>query len=396
MARLSLQHNALAEDFYIERNANGPVIHVREGTEYPLDYFNRDDNRRFLSWVLMDTYARKSFESISANLLTNQNRRGNFDFWDFQFSPPPLTNVKIKVSGWEDSESQSFFVWEIHSLIGLSSSVTGEVDIIHPKYDRKVGGKPTRGDNSKGTAPEYYELDDEQLSDTDKATVHLMSETVKVSFKDPFITNRISKNSKSVNNTIGEGNGNVPGIDLSANEKEETGSLPGGAWNNLQDETDDSLLYLSKFKSFLEMINRLESSHNCRITGKVTMKLPQLGDGKKHWLTDTQNPRCLVIVELVYENQLLTLLEIDTSDGAARLSTMMLRTGLSGWLTENLDRIKIGIMKKSLGWPTPIFEEYLATDEYSGIPHPKSKHPGMLEPHEIAPWAQRFANWIRR
>lgn len=186
------------------------------------------------------------------------------------------------------------------------------------------------------------------------------------------------------------------GKDLSANEKEVTGKLPGGAWNNLDDQTDDAHLYLSKFQSFLDMVNLLGSVHGCQIQSKTTVKLPKLGDGKKHWLANTQNPRCLAIVELISDSHPVTLLEIDTSDGAAKLSTMMLKIGQLGWVMENIEQIKVGIMKKSLGWPSNLFEKALGIEGYSGILHPKSKHPGMLAPDKIALWTQRFVNWIKR
>ena len=101
-------------------------------------------------------------------------------------------------------------------------------------------------------------------------------------------------------------------------------------------------------------------------------------------------------IEIEHNGSPITLLEIDTSDGAAKLSTMMLRTGFSGWLSDNMSRILQGIMKKSLGWPTNIFMEKLDEPDFSGIPHPKSKHSGRLKPEEISPWAQRFVNWMSR
>ncbi|GLX86078.1 hypothetical protein tloyanaT_23310 [Thalassotalea loyana] len=395
MARLSLQHNALAEDFYVELKTRNPTIYVRDGTEYPLHYFNRDDNRRFLSWVLMDKHARQSFESISINLLTQHYRRGNYDFWNFQFSPPPLNVVELEVTGWQDFESKSFLVWEIRSVSGLASSVTGEVDIVHPKYERSVGGKSIKGDVGRGQAPDEYELDDDELSDTDKATVNLLSDRVAIKFKDPFITNRVNQKTKPVKNITGEGEKEILDKELSANEKEVTGNLAGGVWNNLDDQTDDAHLYLSKFQSFLNMVEVLQSAHGFSIRNKTTVKLPKLGDGKKHWLADSQNPRCLAIVELIYSGQQITLLEVDTSDGAAKLSTMMLKTAKEGWAMDNIENIKLGVMKKSLGWPTALFEQWLTKSGFSGIPHPKSKHSGLLPPEEIAPWAQRFVNWIK-
>lgn len=397
LARLSLQHNALAEDFMLGKNDEGrTIVVVREGAEYPISYFNRDDNRRFLSWVLLDGAARASFESISAHLIRNQFQRNNYQYWRFQFTPPPLTGVEVSVRGWGDRDSNSFFVWEITKLDNLPSDVEGEVDFYHPSYERKVGGIPTRGDGKQAEAPEQFELDDDKLSDTDQATMALVSERVAVTFKTPFITNRVSRKTKSVNNVIGEGEKELLDKNLSINEKEDTGDLPGGAWNNLDDQTDDAYLYLGKFQSFLNMVATLESLHSCKVVGKTTVKLPKYGEGKKHWLADSQNPRCLVIVDLVYNNQHITLLEIDTSDDAAKLSTMMIKATDKEWVKNNIDQIRIGIMKKSLGWPIDLFKQGLMKGAFAGIPHPKSKQPGSLLPEEITPWAQRFVNWMSR
>jgi hypothetical protein len=394
MTRTSLRHNALAENFQVDLTADDPKVYVIEGADYPLYYFNRDTNRRFLSWVLIDKDARESFESIGSNLFTQKNRRGSYDLWDFQFTPPPLSGVDLELSGWHDFETNSFFVWEIQSVKKLPSSVTGVVDIIHPIYERRVGGKPISGNGSSAEPPDEYELDDDELSDIDKTTMSLMSESVTISFKNPFITNRLGKKMKPVKSVTSDGEKEVLDKELSANEQDETGRLPGGAWNNLNDQTDDTHLYLSKFKSFLEMTNLLVSTHGCKLKRQTLEKLPKYGHGKKHWLTDTQNPRLLAIVELTYDGQPITLLEVDTSDGAAKLSTMMLKTAEDGWVMKNIEAIKLGIMKKSLGWPTTLFKEALTEEGCSGVAHPKSKHSGGLPPEEIAPWAQRFINWM--
>jgi hypothetical protein len=260
MARLSLQHNALAEDFILEKRSDGqPLINVREGSEYPLSYFNREDNRRFLSWVLLDEAARASFDSIKIHLIKNQYEQNNYQYWTFQFTPPPLEGVELSARGWEDSNSDSFFVWEINKLDNLPSDIEGEIDFYHPGYERKVGGKPTKGDGKKGEAPDQYDLDDDELSDSDRATMALISDQVSVSFKKPHITNRIPSKTKAVYRLIGDGQKEIlnKDTDLSANEKEESGSLQSGAWNNLDDQTDDTHLYLGKFQSFLNMVEIL-------------------------------------------------------------------------------------------------------------------------------------------
>ena len=89
------------------------------------------------------------------------------------------------------------------------------------------------------------------------------------------------------------------------------------------------------------------------------------------------------------------LLEVDTSDGAAKLSTMLLKSH-HGWVGINKQVILHGIMKKSLGWPNDFFRDQLGDGSYKGIPHSKSKHSGVVAPEVIDPWALRIASWIKR
>lgn len=396
LARLSLQHNALAEDFMIEMRGDGrPLVVVREGAEYPLYHFNRDSNRRFLSWVLLDREARASFESISAHLMNNCYRHNNYQHWIYQFTPPPLSGVELEAYGWEDPDSATSFVWQISKLDNLPSEIEKIIDFYHPGYERQVGGKPIKGDGGQGEAPEQFELDDDELSDTVKATMELMSDRVMVSFKNPHLTNRVPSKTKPVKNITGDGEDEVLDKDLSPNEKEESGGLQGGAWNNLDDQTDDAHLYVGKFESFFKMVAVLGTSHGCLILNQSIIKLPKVGESKKHWLSDTQNPRCMAVVELVFNSQHVTLLEIDTSDNAAKLSTMMIKgADEERWVHNNVDQIAQGVIKKSLGWPSALFNSVLKKDAFVGIPHPKSKNPGALAPEEISPWAQRFVNWM--
>jgi hypothetical protein len=304
--------------------------------------------------------------------------------------------VELSVTGWEDINSDSFFVWEINKLDNLPSDIEGEIDFYHPGYERKVGGKPTKGDGKKGEAPDQYDLDDDELSDSDRATMALISDQVSVSFKKPHITNRIPSKTKVVYRLIGDGQKEIlnKDTDLSANEKEESGSLQSGAWNNLDDQTDDTHLYIGKFESFFKMVDCLVAKHGFTIVRKESVKLPKVGNGRKHRLLDTQNPRFLAIVELEIKTQFYTLLEVDTSDGAASLSTILL-TSSPGWSKVNEKAILHRIMKKRLSWPSDYFREQLGEKTYIGIKHPPSKHAGSLLPEEISPWAQKVANDIK-
>lgn len=396
LVRLSLQHNSLAEDFFIQQMEDKKtLITVREGAEYPIYHFNQDDNRRFLSWVLLDSAARESFDSISVHLIKNQSRDNAYQNWNFQFLPPPLSGVELEARGWSDYRSDTFFVWEVAKLNNLPSDIDSEIDFFHPAYERQFSGKPIKGNKKAGNAPEQFDLDDEELAGSGKSVVPLISNKVMVSFKNPHKTNRVPSKIKPVNRVAGNGEKETPGKDLSPNEKDEAGELPSGVWNNLDDQTDDAHLYIDKFKSFFNMVDCLIAEHGFKLIRREIEKLPKLGYGKKHWLTDTQNPRCLAYVELKLGSEFYTLLEIDTSDGATKLSTMLLKSPL-GWVHENQKQILRRIMKKSLGWPTYYFKKQLGEKTYLGIPHPKSKHSGVLSPEVIDPWAQRIVGGIKR
>lgn len=395
LARLSLQHNALSEDFFIQQVEEKISINVREGAEYPIYYYNQDDNRRFLSWVLLDSAARASFESISVHLIKNQRIDNAYQKWNFQFLPPPLSGVELEARGWSDYRSNTFFIWEITKLNNLPSNIDREIDFFHPAYERQFSGNPIKVDAKKGDAPNEFDLHDDELAGSGKTVIPLMSDKVMVSFKNPHITNRVLSKVKLVNSVTGSGEKKAHGKDLSPNEKDESGELPGGAWNNLDDQTDDTHLYIGKFESFFKMVDCLVVEHGFKLVRQKTRKLPKLGSRKKHWLSDSQNPRCLTYVELENSCGFYTLLEIDTSDGATKLSTMLLKSS-PGWLHNNEKQVLRGIMKRSLGWPTDYFKKQLGEKAYIGIPHPQSKGSGVL-PHEaIAPWAQRVVSGIKR
>lgn len=396
MARLSLQHNALEEDFSIGKENGETTIHVLEHAEYPLKFFEKPENRRFLSWVILDQEARASFDSIAASLISNQSSRGDYDFWRFRFSPPSLHGVRMTVRGWHDFKSRTFFVWEITALEGLPSSVSGEVHMTHPKFVQSIGGnRPVLSDGGSAL-PEELEIDDEEMSDADKQIIELDSMKTSITYAKPFSVKRIATNERHSVAVIGKGEHEYASKDISVNGKDVSASLPGGAWNNLNDETDDAHLYIGKFKSFDSMLELLANQHGCQIVQKRIRKLPQHGNGKKHLLTDTYNARCIAVVELYLNNNHLTLLEIDTSDGAASLSTMLLKTSSPGWIFDYIEEIERRVMKKSLSWPTNYFKRQLGQDSYHAVPHPRSDNPGQLSSEEIAPWAKRFVNWMNK
>lgn len=396
MSRICLEHGKLSSDFNIT-NINGHwQIDVMPSSSYPIAAFNDERSRRFLSWILMDPEARTSFESIHQTMMREHTSSGQYKFWDFSFTPPCLNRTKLEVSGWHDWNSNSFFVWEIRRVEDLPSSMPDELDFYHPDFKRQVTGQGGGANSGRPKRPEEHELDDEEEADPDKKRVVLDTESVGLSFRKPFKTNRVTDKTRKANRgkpDDSESNEQLPNK-LSPNGDNATGTIAGADYDVLNDESDDSYLYESKFNSFLEMIERLEINHRCNTYRYPLRKLPKLSRCIKHMMADDANPRCLAVVELNYQGQIYHLVEVDTSDAKNSISTMLMKLKDTSGLFDQIAELEIRLLKKSLAWPRDYIEMICGDGNFDGISHPPSKHKGLIDPADIDKWAERVIGWL--
>ena len=64
MSRICLDHGKLSSDFNVTITNGDWRIDVMPPSSYPLEAYNDERCRRFLSWILIDPDARDAFESI--------------------------------------------------------------------------------------------------------------------------------------------------------------------------------------------------------------------------------------------------------------------------------------------------------------------------------------------
>jgi hypothetical protein len=395
MSRICLEHGKLSSDFNVTNTTGNWLIDVMPQSTYPLDAYNDERCRRFLSWILIDPDARASFESIHQRMIKERTTENNYQHWDFSFLPPHLKGAKLEVSGWHDWNNNSFFVWEIRRIDNLPAVMPDELDFYHPKFERQVNGQGGGTYTGKPERPDEHKIDDEEDADPDKKRVVLDAESVGLTFFNPFKTNKVTSKTKKGNR--GRADESEPGElsdELSPNDGSQTGTIPGADYDVLNDETDDSFLYESKFDCFLEMIERLETNHGCNTHRYPLRKLPKLARCKKHMMDNDANPRCLAVVELNYQGQIYHLVEVDTSDAKNSISTMLMELKDTSGLFEQIAELEIRLLKKSLSWPRDYIEMICGEGNFDGVSHPPSKHKGLIDPADIDRWAERVIGWL--
>ena len=105
----------------------------------------------------------------------------------------------------------------------------------------------------------------------------------------------------------------------------------------------------------------------------------------------------MAVVEIQLEGQLFQILELDTSDEANALSTLLLQLNSPERLNDRLlKEIEKKLLRQSLRWPGDIFKRECGKGGYRGIPHPQSAghSKGKISDAAIAQWAARFLRWM--
>lgn len=391
LSRISLEHDKLSSDFNIKEDNGHWQIDVMPTGSYPLDSFNDDQCRRFLSWILMDPDARTSFESIYQKMMNEHHVRGQYQLWDFSFLPPPLKGTRLQVTGWDDWKTNSFFVWEIRKVEDLPATMPDEIDFYHPHFEQQVNGKGGGSYSGSAERPDEHLLNDLESADFDKKRVTLDVDSICFSFKNGFKTNRVASKVKvTARGTPDDETSGTASSELSPNDGDITGMIPGVEWEIINDQTDDAHLYENKFACFFQMIDLLEKDHDSEVRRYPLRKLPKLPRCKKHMLSDDANPRCIAVIEVTHQLKTYHILEVDTSDAEKSLSTMVLELKNVSKLEEQLPELERLLLKGSLRWPTAYLRNICDEDSFYGVSHPQSKHKGKIDPVDITSWAARF------
>ena len=180
---------------------------------------------------------------------------------------------------------------------------------------------------------------------------------------------------------------------MNTNEPSNDGEIPSADMGGgLQDCTDHSEEYASRFTAFNMMVKMLEEKYACTIIESYTHELDQVGRSKCH-LIDSGAKRTIRCVVIELNGHVNYLLEVDVTGLSASLSTKCVRQiDTSNW-QEQFSKIKKGVVTKSLGWPIKEMDAMFGLKKHIGISHPNSVkgHPTDIPIESILDWAGNVA-----
>jgi len=392
LARSSVMHDVLSNEFITETEPklNWAHIHVLDTCNCPIELFSDYGFRRHLSWLLLDQEVRLSYESISRYQLLHGVDIGHYRRWTFQFDPPPLQGVMIKVRGRLEPISRTLLVYEVLSICKIKSNVPSLIEFTSPKFSTSVSGKGSAA-GGEASRPDRHNLDDETEGSRENNPVMLKVNQVKFEYERAFETWKVSKK----NNPTGRGRENddeatEASRDVSSEEQGPGGNLPSAEWDGLNEQTDDAHLYLNKFSSYFEMLRLLEELHGCKVIKYPLRKLPAVGKCKMHILKTDGNPRCMAVAHVIVCSIGYYLLEVDTSDASKALSTKVIVASAIGDIEPHLFETEKQLLKAYLSWPAAHFDKLVGTDNHFWVPHQKSDRGGALTSDEVEKWGERM------
>jgi hypothetical protein len=401
LARAAMNPETLRLEFDIVKDemGDGIKINILTTATYPLISFDNIAARNILSWILVDPNARKSFESIGKYQNLNATESKGYRHWHFQFDPPLLDNAVITARGQFDKDTETFFVYEISSVNNLSHNLPEQVHFFSPKFKEYVRGKGSAVYAVAGNLPEEFTLNDGEDASADSRPIMLHVPEVEFGFNNPFKTRRVyEKKQFGPAGRKDEDSGIQRNEAVSSEESSVSGETPQADWDMDKESSENFELYASKFDCFMKILDILQHNHGCIIISRQIRTLPKLARCNLHLLKSEDTPRCMAVVEIQYENIKTYLLEVDTSDAAKPLSTLLVTVKDPKMWVYQLEELEKLLIKRSLRWPSTYLKKIVINKQFCRIPHPKSEssNKGLLDPDSIVKWAARIAGWLSK
>jgi len=399
LSRASLMSSRLLTDFKVEVNAKVDYanIEVLQISNYPISAFNDSATRAMLSWLLIDKNAKRSFESIFKYFNTELSLDvvPGYKRWLFHFDPPQMVGWSFSYKGRLDASGEYFLVEKITD-IEISTPMPSRVYFHNPKFTHQdEEQKPTSG----GKGPELYERpedhvvdDDREASDANQAFL-LGENTCAIRFKNSFSTSKTTKPKRSHRPDSSQEEPKKADDTVSTNEPSNDGEISSADMGGgMQDCTDHSEEYASRFTAFNIMVKMLKDKYDCKIIESYTHELDQVGRSKCHLIDSgaKRTIRCVVVERNEHVNYLL---EIDVTGLNKSISTKCVRQIDTHNWQDQFSKIKKGVVTKSLGWPTKQMDAMFGEKKHIGISHPNSVegHPTGIPIESIPDWAVRVA-----
>lgn len=242
------------------------IINVMPSVGYSLKLFNEPACRNLLSWVLLGSDARYSYESICKYQKLDGCDKGLYRHWDFEFDAPPLCGTTLNVRGKFDSKTNCLFVFEIDAIRNLKADIPESVEIYHLDFRESVQGHGSGACAGVKQNPEGFVVHDGGDTNINKQRIIIRSSSLDIEFDKAFKVSKVAiKKKQNSSGKIDEALSDGSSIDVSTEESMDGQGFPGADWGNLNDITDDAHLYENKFTCFHKMIDLIAAKDGCNI-----------------------------------------------------------------------------------------------------------------------------------
>ena len=387
LSRTALTQGKLTGEYYIVPEEHHTIIHVHEFCGFPHYQYDNVGMRRLLAWILLDTEARASYESICKHMLTEQIQNKTQISWSFNFAPPSLVDAEITMKVYFSEKNQQYYVNEIIGIANLPTDISNEVIFCSPNFTVKNSYEKTGGNSGgRNTSNDDPTIDDEKEADSDRKITQIESPKITMSLASPYETKKATLKRSGKKGIPNHNDVEIlPDHSVSTGEATIFGEIGRGEFENVQDESDDLAFFMKRFEAFKVMVEQFASQHRIQPIIHVH-KLPAVNRSKLH-RTHDGNPRCIIEVQLSFQGKKFVILEIDTSDNLKPLSTLIVKISDTDTWNSYFPTFRKQIVKRSLRWPTAKSLQDIGIRK-------TFNHPRNLV--EMAESDEEFKNWGRR
>lgn len=355
LATASLGERVLSADFYTSFIDGRRIIEVLPHCSLTAKDFKDDVLRSHLAWLLLNTELLKSYNSIHQCLMKETTRNGDYENWAFNFTPPPLKNIKIKARFYKN-QNGVYRVDEILSISNLISNIGPNVDFVGEHFvdnrqsinplANEIKAKPQNKDNS-------HTIDDAQEADVDRSKQTIMTPQVALQFQDPIKTSIDYGKVKSRN---GPKLADEEGIDdepkttiVATDEATIFGNVPKGDFQNIQDNSDHTVNNAKDFQAIIRLLEYFKAKHSINNLALQYHELLKVKGFRRHKTKDGRL-RNMMEARFQYANQNFSIFEVYTADINTRLSTLIVKVDSYDQLERKMYRFMTNIVKSSISW----------------------------------------------
>ncbi len=365
LARSALQERVLDLDFNTSFINGRRIIEVLPYCSLTPKDFKDDVLRSHLAWLLLNNEMRQSYDSIHESLKDEDEDEDedkdedkdedNYENWAFNFTPPPLKNIKIKARFYK-SQNGVYRVDEILSISNLISNIDSNVDFVGKHFvdnrqsinplANEVTAKPQYSDNS-------HTIDDDQEADIDRSKQNIMTHQVALHFQDPIKT---SIDYKKIRSRKGPKLVDEPDIDgepkttvVATDEATILGNVAQGDFQNIQDNSDHTVNNAKDFDALIRLLEYFKAKHSINNLALQYHELLKVKGFRRHKTKDGRL-RNMMEARFQYTNQNFSIFEVYTADINTRLSTLIVKVDSYEQLERKMYRFMTSIVKSSISW----------------------------------------------